>query len=115
MKCVEFSVAILYIVFISSFLGWFTFRWKRERSRDGPNGEALLSSRVDEVIGLFNDQHYQFWSSSVRNSFWFQLSSFYNLLLERWKKPVIVTVYEVSVGYRFLLCLLLISHLLFVC
>ncbi|GMH16328.1 hypothetical protein Nepgr_018169 [Nepenthes gracilis] len=52
-KCIEFSMAILYIILVSSLLGWGFFHHKTERRRPGSNMESLLSDSdtVDKFEG----------------------------------------------------------------
>ncbi|CAI9112476.1 OLC1v1012932C1 [Oldenlandia corymbosa var. corymbosa] len=42
-KCIDFSVSILYIFMVVTFFGWALFHQKRERSPNGSVAEALLT------------------------------------------------------------------------
>ncbi|XP_024031369.1 Niemann-Pick C1 protein [Morus notabilis] len=48
-RCIELSVAILYILFVSAFLGWGVFRRTRERRTPSSGMEPLLNVLHDEL------------------------------------------------------------------
>lgn len=51
MKCIDLSMAILYILLLSSLLGWGFFHRNTERSSPASNAKPLLSEvdSIDEV------------------------------------------------------------------
>ncbi|KAK7299788.1 hypothetical protein RJT34_10616 [Clitoria ternatea] len=55
-RCVEFSLAILYIVLIFVLFGWALLRRTRERRRLGSSAEPLLSDTVGEGSSFANLQ-----------------------------------------------------------
>lgn len=47
-RCIEFTVAILYILFVSAFFGWGLFHQKMERRRHSSSTEPLLNVMRDD-------------------------------------------------------------------
>lgn len=47
-RCIEFTVAILYILFLSAFFGWGLFHQKMERRRHSSSTEPLLNVLRDD-------------------------------------------------------------------
>ena len=56
-KCIDFSVAIVYILLVAAFFGWVLFHRKRERRRTGSTKEPLLSAIDDDDINPVNLQN----------------------------------------------------------
>lgn len=55
-KCIDFSVAILYVLLISAFFGWGLFHRTSERRRVESSKEPLLNVIHDDGIGSVNLQ-----------------------------------------------------------
>ncbi|MED6106320.1 NPC intracellular cholesterol transporter 1 [Stylosanthes scabra] len=55
-RCVEFSMAILYVVLICMFFGWVLLQRRRERRRLGSDAEPLLNDMVGEGGTFSNNQ-----------------------------------------------------------
>ncbi|XP_038878641.1 NPC intracellular cholesterol transporter 1-like [Benincasa hispida] len=53
-SCIDFSITILYVIFISSFLGWALFHPTRESRRSSARGEPLLNIGDDGEIQSVN-------------------------------------------------------------
>lgn len=60
-KCIEFSLAILYIVLVSAFFGWGLFHRTRERRRiPASNMKPLLNFEDEKLTTLKVDSDFFF-------------------------------------------------------
>lgn len=53
-SCIDFSITILYVIFISAFLGWALFHPTRERRRLSAREEPLLNIGDDGEVNSVN-------------------------------------------------------------